>query len=73
MSDKGASAPLFERVKMATKKQSDGMIEAVCLRDSHFGNVGDIVTLSGSDAKTGAEMGAVDSHPSAVAYAKENK
>lgn len=58
---------------MATKKQNDGMIEAVCLRDSHFGNVGDVVTLSENDAKTGEEMGSIDSHPSAVAYAKENK
>lgn len=58
---------------MATKKQNDGMIEAVCLRDSHFGNVGDVVTLSENDVTTGEEMGAIDSHPSAVAYAKENK
>ena len=49
------------------------MIEAVCLRDSHFGNVGEVVTLSENDVKTGEEMGAIDSHPSAVAYAKENK
>lgn len=58
---------------MATKKQNDGMVEAVCLRDSHFGNVGDVVTLSENDTKIGSEMGAIDSHPSAVAYAKENK
>lgn len=58
---------------MATKKQNDGMIEAVCLRDSHFGDVGEVVTLSENDVKTGEEMGAIDSHPSAVAYAKENK
>lgn len=58
---------------MATKKQNDGMIEAVCLRDSHFGNVGDVVALSENDVRIGEEMGAIDSQPRAVAYAKENK
>jgi len=58
---------------MATKKQDNGLVQAVCLRDSSFGLAGEVVELSEQDAKTGQEQGALDTHKDAVAYAKSSK
>lgn len=58
---------------MATKNKNDGLVEAVCLRDSSFGMAGEVIELSEQDAKTGQEQGALDTHKDAIAYAKSNK
>ena len=55
---------------MATKSNTKAV---VCLRDSAFGNAGQVVELTIADAATAKEQGAVDDAPAAVAYARESK
>lgn len=57
---------------MATKKE-DAPVEAFVLRDCVFGRAGDVVEVSASDAKTGAEQGMLDLAQSAVRHAKSEK
>lgn len=45
-------------------------VEALVLRDSQFGKVGEVVTLSKEDARVGADDGALDLHPDAIKHAK---
>jgi hypothetical protein len=45
-------------------------VEAFCLRDSGFGNAGDVVTLQVADAETGAAHGMLDLAPAAIKAAK---
>jgi len=45
-------------------------IEAVLLRDSALGKVGDVVTLTVEDAKVYADNGFIDTHKDAVKHAK---
>lgn len=57
---------------MATKKE-DAPVEAFVLRDCVFGKAGDVIEVSASDAKTGAEQGMLDLAPAAVKHAKSEK
>jgi hypothetical protein len=56
---------------MATKKaEQTSEVQAFVLRDCGFGEAGQVVTLSPSDAETGAQHGMLDLHPDAIKAAK---
>lgn len=59
---------------MAKEKEAKVFtVDAVCLRDSGFGNAGDVVSLPIADAETGAEYGMLDLHIDAINHAKKGK
>ena len=62
---------------MAKEKQAEKLeppgVEAFILRDCGFGNAGDVVMLSVSDAEDGEQHGMLDLHPAAITSAKEQK
>lgn len=56
---------------MATKKtETPSEVQAFVLRDCGFGEAGQVVTLSPSDAETGAQQGMLDLNPAAIKAAK---
>jgi hypothetical protein len=52
------------------KPSSTKKVEAFCLRDSGFGNAGEVVTLPEADAKIGEQHGMLDLNKAAIAAAK---
>lgn len=56
---------------MAKEKAQN--VDAVILRDCVFGNGGEVVTVTLSDAETGIEQGMLDTSAEAVKYALSQK
>lgn len=68
-----AAAKAAQEQAVAADTPTPERFEAVCLRDSAFGNVGEIALLTANEIEAGKAQGAIDDHPEAIAFAREPK
>jgi len=57
----------------ADQAAAGGLVEAVLLRDSNLGTVGDVVEIASTDVDAYVAHGMVDTNHAAIDYAKSQK